>query len=226
MGKELKAQKRIRLLEADPELAAAMAPGREQEARERLVAPVEAISRGSWKPRPTEPDAHLGYLMISGVLSRTVSVNGSHSAELLDAGNLLRPWQGDPSTVSTISWQALEETRIAVLDPGVAKSIAEHPVLVAALVERATSRTRNLAVHWAIGNTVGLEKRVLLLFRHLSERWGRITPEGVEISLPITHQLVSDLVGARRPSVTTALSALARSGTLVRGSDGAWLLRH
>jgi len=102
------------------------------------VAPVEAISRGSWKPRPTEPDAHLGYLMISGVLSRTVSVNGSHSAELLDAGNLLRPWQGDPGTVSTISWQALEETRIAVLDPGVAKSIAEHPVLVAALVERAS----------------------------------------------------------------------------------------
>ena len=43
---------------------------------------------------------------------------------------------------------------------------------------------------------------------HLAERWGRVHPDGVVIPLPLNHQRLADLVGAHRPSVTTAMGEL------------------
>jgi CRP/FNR family cyclic AMP-dependent transcriptional regulator len=45
----------------------------------------------------------------------------------------------------------------------------------------------------------------------------------VTVPLPLTHALLAKLVGAARPSVTTALGRLAARSDLVR-SDGRWLL--
>ena len=64
-----------------------------------------------------------------------------------------------------------------------------------------------------------------MLFWHLSERWGRVTAEGVRLELPLTHEVLAELVGAQRPTVTTALSRLARRGELVRVAGRSWLLR-
>jgi CTP:molybdopterin cytidylyltransferase MocA len=44
------------------------------------------------------------------------------------------------------------------------------------------------------------------------------------LELPLTHQVLGRLVGAQRPSVTTALSDLARRGVIERREDGAWIL--
>ena len=49
-------------------------------------------------------------------------------------------------------------------------------------------------------------------------------PEGVRLPIALPHRTLATLVGARRPSVTTALSGLARDGLVERTSDG-WLLR-
>jgi hypothetical protein len=58
---------------------------------------------------------------------------------------------------------------------------------------------------------------------HLAERWGRVGPEGVRVPLRLTHEALGRLVGARRPSVTTALSGLSKRGCLERTPAG-WLL--
>jgi hypothetical protein len=63
------------------------------------------------------------------------------------------------------------------------------------------------------------------LFWHLAERWGRVTGDGVIVPLALTHRILGQLVGARRPTVSTALSELAERGELVRRPDGSWLLR-
>ena len=215
---------RVRLLDADPALGEGLGPEQELEAREELVARVIVIAKGPWEPPAAEPRGHLGYLVLGGFLMREVTVGSSRSVELLTVGDLLRPWQEDPTSYSTSRWSALEETRVAVLEPDVARRIGRHPQIVSLLVERTMCRARNLAVLWAIANTVGLEKRILMLFRHLAERWGRVTPDGVAISLRITHQMVADLVGARRPSATTALVGLAERDALRRTSGGGWLL--
>lgn len=215
---------RIRLLDADPGLGENLSRERGLAARDQLVADVLAIHKGDWSPPVDEPDGHLGYLVLGGLLIREVTVGKSRSVELLNVGDLLRPWQEDPSSFSSSRWAALEEVSLAVLGPVVSQRIARHPEVVELLVERTMCRARNLAVHWAIANTVGLETRILMLFRHLAERWGKVTSDGVTVPLSITHQMVADLVGARRPSATSAIVRLAERAQLVRTPEGGWLL--
>jgi CRP/FNR family transcriptional regulator, cyclic AMP receptor protein len=62
-----------------------------------------------------------------------------------------------------------------------------------------------------------------LLLWHLAGRWGRVHSIGTVLPLRLTHDVLADLVAARRPTVTTALSELARRG-LVRWEDDAWVL--
>jgi len=70
----------------------------------------------------------------------------------------------------------------------------------------------------------GIDRRLLVLFWEAANRWGRVTPDGVRVRLPLTHQTLGHLVGSRRPSVSVALSALAARGELVRDGNE-WLLR-
>ena len=50
-----------------------------------------------------------------------------------------------------------------------------------------------------------------------------MTPAGVLVPLPLAHRTLASIVGARRPSVTTALGALRDDGRLERVPEG-WLL--
>jgi hypothetical protein len=45
------------------------------------------------------------------------------------------------------------------------------------------------------------------------------------VPLALTHRILGQLVGARRPTVSTALGELAERGELVRRVDGSWVLR-
>jgi CRP-like cAMP-binding protein len=44
------------------------------------------------------------------------------------------------------------------------------------------------------------------------------------VPLPLSHQRLADLVGAHRPSVTSAMGELVRSGAVSRRDDRAWVL--
>jgi hypothetical protein len=62
-----------------------------------------------------------------------------------------------------------------------------------------------------------------MLFWELADRWGRVHPDGVHLDLPLTHELLSHLAAARRPSVSGALTRLADSGRVKRVGR-AWVL--
>jgi CRP/FNR family transcriptional regulator, cyclic AMP receptor protein len=92
------------------------------------------------------------------------------------------------------------------------------------LLERFSARAQRVAVSQAISQLNGVDRRLLALFWHLAERWGRITPEGVALPLTLSHRMLAQLVGARRPTVSSALADLAGRHELVRRGDGTWLL--
>lgn len=171
------------------------------------------------------PDG-IGLLVLGGLLIRRVGVGSGFGAELLGQGDLLRPWQGEGAASSlarTTGWRVLEPARIAVLDKPAAIRFARYPELTGRLVARALDRARNLATTTAIVHHTRVEARLQMLFWHLAERWGRVRPDGVIVPLHLTHSMLADLVSARRPSVSTGLSELARRGLIRRdGSD--WLL--
>jgi CRP/FNR family transcriptional regulator, cyclic AMP receptor protein len=110
-----------------------------------------------------------------------------------------------------------------VLDEACTERLARYPQLIGRLVGRALERSRNLTVNMAIVHQARVDVRLHMLFWHLAARWGRVGSDGVSLPLRLTHSVLADLVAARRPTVTSALSELARHG-LVRAVDGGWLL--
>ena len=69
-----------------------------------------------------------------------------------------------------------------------------------------------MSIHEALLQLSPVETRLLVLFWHLAERWGRVTPDGIGVRLRISHELLGQLVGCRRASVTTALRRIDDSG--------------
>ena len=52
-----------------------------------------------------------------------------------------------------------------------------------------------------------LEVRLVLFFWHLAARWGRVEPNGIRLTLPLTHRLLGQLVAAERPRSRTRSGA-------------------
>jgi hypothetical protein len=86
----------------------------------------------------------------------------------------------------------------------------------AALAGRALKRSRRLVASMAIVQVPRLDDRLWMLFWELADRWGRVYPDGVHLDLPLTHELLSHLAAARRPSVSGALTRLAEAGRVKR----------
>jgi CRP/FNR family transcriptional regulator, cyclic AMP receptor protein len=123
-----------------------------------------------------------------------------------------------------VRWSALARTRFAMLDQQVAVRLARYPQIHCALLERCSWRSRRLAVLQAISQLNRVDRRVLTLLWHLAERWGRVTPDGIAVPLALSHRMLGQLVGARRPTISSAFAQLADSGEVMRAADGTWLL--
>jgi len=165
--------------------------------------------------------------VLDGLLMRDVEVAQATCTELIGRGDVLRPWDWERDVLTikpTISWTALQPVRLAVLDRRIASVMGRWPELIGAIVSRAVRRSFELATNQATSHLTRVDARLELLFWGLADRWGRVGRDGVVLELPLTHQVLGRLVGAQRPSVTTALSALARRGVIERRDDGAWIL--
>jgi CRP/FNR family transcriptional regulator, cyclic AMP receptor protein len=217
----------VRLLDADPELGERMRPDRRREATEILRARVLELPRGEWDCDPMHGAADIGHLVLTGAVAREVALEDIISSELLGAGDLHMPVGSDgPDRLpgQTVRCQVLAATRVAVLDTAFAASLARFPEVSAALMARLGTQADRLATLKAIAQLNSVERRVLALLRHLAARWGRMTPRGVVIPLTLSHRLLGELIGARRPTVSVAVAALARAGAVHRLEDGTWLL--
>jgi CRP/FNR family cyclic AMP-dependent transcriptional regulator len=91
-------------------------------------------------------------------------------------------------------------------------------------MQRTIRRSQRMALQLAIGDVRRVDERLLALFAHLGDRWGRVTPHGIHVPMRLTHELIGHLIGAQRPTVTTALGELRRDGRLVKRPDRTWLL--
>jgi CRP-like cAMP-binding protein len=98
--------------------------------------------------------------------------------------------------------------------------LSRFPTVLSELIGRLVQRANTLAVNLVIAQLPRLEERLLALLWHLGDRFGHVEPGGVIVPLPLSHGTLAELVHARRPSVTTALSRLAERGLIVRHNDG------
>lgn len=215
------------LMDADPELSEGMSEEVLEAATRLVVVRAFSLEPGPWEPDPDPPQAPaLGMLLTEGLLTRDITFAGRTTTELLGAGDVLRPWDNndgfEPALVHA-HWHVHESARIGVLDARFALALRRFPSLGAQIAMKCVRRTRAATFQLAIAQLPRVEDRLIVLLWQLAERWGRVAPEGVKLSLPLTHRVLATLVGARRPSVTTALTGLTRAGLVDRDEDG-WIL--
>jgi len=219
----------IRILDADPDLAQDLPPGRFEQAHHALVARTERIPAGTFSSTlgTAESGAGIGLLIVDGVVLRRLALGHRSAAELLGAGDILRPHQdgdGEASAPFTPSFRVIEPLLVAVLDERFGVRLARFPELVPTIVARVMDRSRTLARMLAVAQLPRVDTRLVIAMWHLSERWGTVRPEGRVLPGFLSHELLGWLVGARRPSVTTALGELSQRDLVRRQPDGTWLL--
>jgi hypothetical protein len=219
----------ISIVDADPDLAERLDPDDAERARREAITRVQRLTPGDWDVAGAlEEDVHhRGFMIVDGLLSRSVNVLGRRCVELIGPCDVMRPWQWDDEgshVQAEVGWSVLEPSRLAVLDHRLVVRITPWPQLGVELFNRGTRRAHHLAVALAIAHHPRVDDRLLLTLWHLAERWGRVTPEGIVVPLPLSHQRLADIVGAHRPSVTTAMGELARAGTVSRRDSGDWVL--
>ncbi len=162
-----------------------------------------------------------GLLILDGLVTFTTCVGDRTATELIGDGDLLQPpaVRADDLLAGEHGWRVLSPTRFALLDGEFAERVRPWPQIVQALLRRAARRIADIDTLRAITYQPRLELRLVLLLWHLAARWGRVDPAGIRLSLPLTHRLLGQLVGAERPSISHALARLANAG-LVTGAAG------
>ncbi|HWI73792.1 MAG TPA: helix-turn-helix domain-containing protein [Baekduia sp.] len=220
----------VRVLEVDPDLGNGLEPGAFADARRELLAPAVAADRGAWDLTRTwtGTGAQLGLLMTAGVLARDVGVGRRVSLEILGAGDLIRPWPQDRHAQAldvTLRFNVLEPVRFAALDDAFVVAAARWPSVLGQVAGRVMGRATSATLRLLIHQVVRIDDRVLLSLWGLAERFGRVTPDGVLVPLPINHTMMARFVGAQRPTVSQAVGELTRRGEVQRLEDGGWLLK-
>jgi hypothetical protein len=158
----------------------------------------------------------LGLLVLDGLVAIDARIGNRTATELIGPGDLLQPNRprADDLLERTDSWRALCPTRFALLDTEFFERVRPWPT---------GRRIGDLDALRAITSQPRLEARLVLLLWHLAARWGRVDPTGIRVSLPLTHRMLGQLVGAERPSISHALARLAQAG-VVTGTAGDWHL--
>ena len=219
---------RVSLLAEDPELGVGLS-AEERDIAANLTVPAWQILPGVWDP-PSDlyrvPASVLGLLVADGALLRELELSGTRAAEVLGPGDVTEaphPRQDEPLVPVTISWRVLQPARLVLLPSALLRNPGALSLSLT-LVGRLRARAERLAVHQAIAQLPRVDMRVLAALWHLAERFGRFGPDGVFLSLPLTHRTLGEIVGARRPTVSLAVRDLAERGHVARRPDGGWQL--
>jgi CRP-like cAMP-binding protein len=218
-----------RLLELLPALAEHLSPEDVARATQAIVAPVVEIPRGSWERTSISdgPNNPFGAIVVSGLLTRHVDIGGYPGLDLYGPGDLIAAGELRRATLPCgETWTATVRSRLAMLDDRFLVAARRWPRLVSALFAQLQEQHDRLLVQLVVAEQPRVEDRLMLLFWQLSDRFGKVTPDGIVIRLALTHEALGRLIGARRPTITLALRNLAERDALVRRADRSWLVKE
>ena len=220
----------VNVVDEDPDLAERLSPEQRANARRDAIAGVLVLETGeSVSPHRLAAEAGaLGLLVVDGVIVRSICVGSRWGVELFGAGDLIGPSEAADDVLAMVpakvrSW-ALTRTRLAMLDASFTRRICGYPEVINQLSARLERRSSTHALRLTIIQQPQLSVRLQLLLWHLADRFGRVQREGVVLPLSLSHELLAQLVGAQRPSVSRVLKQLERSSLVARQADGSWWL--
>jgi hypothetical protein len=208
------------IVDVDPVLAESLDARDRVLARRHALVMVRELHEGPVAVGSVLREADVGMIVLSGLASRETPFAGGHVLEIHGPEDLVLA----DDQRQGVRWEVLAAGRVALLDARFGAVAARLPSLSAALLERAGVTAHWLAARVAVLALPRVEDRVLAGLGLLAERWGRVAPDGLVVPGPLTHDAIGRLVGARRSTVTLAISALRRDGRIDRRPDGRWVL--
>jgi CRP/FNR family cyclic AMP-dependent transcriptional regulator len=217
----------VPLLDAVPELAEMLDAEQARGARSALRVAVLDVPAGVVsRERIAAGGTHgFGAVVLDGLVTRHLDIGGHPALQLYGPGDLLaaRPCSEVLLPVRD-ELTASVPTRLAVLDDRFLIAARRWPRLIPGLFRLAQDQSDRLLLQLVIAEQPKVEQRLLALFWHLADRFGHVTPEGIVLSLRLTHEALGRLVGARRPTVTLALRSLTERGAVRRDDERRWVV--
>ena len=217
----------VPVLEVDPDLGDGIDTAQWPLAVAASLAPAFELDRGPWRFSPPPDPGGLGALLLEGLIVIRIDADTRGHIELLGQGDVISPWvgSGQELTLPSVPTTAVvSKARIALLDRRFAIRTARWPEIHAALMHRLIVRARRGSLQAAINSLSRIEERLEVTLWELAYRFGRVTPDGIMLDLPLTHSQVADMVAAQRPSVSTAFTRLRDRGRIVHAARHRWLL--
>ena|SRR5262245_41644677 len=111
--------------------------------------------------------------------------------------------------------RALTAARIALVPPDAYERLLSMPGVAQALLESVLDALGKRQQSLASTRGNHAERLQETLYR-LARDHGKVHAEGVEIDVPLTHELLAQMVGSARETVTCTLARFQREGLLVR----------
>lgn len=176
---------------------------------------VLVLAQGQVRPVRSLPTAALlavedGFVAVRRTVSPTRSVIVDEAA----SGGMLLPPTVDEELVGLVPSRVRVISAVA-LDRLLSESEGAH-VIWEALTSALRRREELIA---SLSNARHLE-RVRETFLRLARDYGTVGAEGVRIDIPLTHELLAEMVCSARETVTRAVDELEHEGFIVRERGG------
>lgn len=110
--------------------------------------------------------------------------------------------------------EALTSARITVIPTNSLRALLERPSTAEALLDACVEALRERQTTIRNCTCVRHSERVRQTLLQLARSYGHVVPRGVRIDFPLTHQLLADMTGSARETVSLAMSDLGGEGFL------------
>jgi hypothetical protein len=219
-------QTRLRLSDIQPDLHAFVGADDRPLLDQISVPAVDVTSRAVDVAALIRQSDAFGGVVVEGMLLHYLQLGNHPCLRVIGPGELVALRAAPrPGVIGAESLRGVPPTRIALLGSDFLLAARRLPRLLIGIHIGFGEQMERLATQLAICQLPRVEDRVLSMLWLLSDSWGRVTSSGVRLQMGLTHELVGALVGARRPTVTLALSLLTERGAVVP-QDGGWLLKE
>lgn len=112
--------------------------------------------------------------------------------------------------------ESLVDSWLTAVSPDAYAALLALPAAAAALVEALTEELRERQESLGHFSSVRHVERVRGKLVQLARNHGKVVSGGIRVDLPLTHELLGEMVGSARETVTWAFAQLAQEGFVSR----------
>lgn len=121
-----------------------------------------------------------------------------------------------PAPLPGETLHSLVDSRITLISEATYAGLLGYPVLAAVLSDALRATLRQNQDSLANFASVRHMERVRAKLLQLAREHGRVASNSVRLDFPLTHDLLAEMIGSARETVSRAVERLERSGFLVR----------